>query len=315
MTRKNDWNLKDVPDQTGRMAIVTGANSGIGFEAAKALAHKGARVILACRSRERGEEAVAKIQAESPAGSVELELLDLGALASIEAFAARLPQTAPRFDLLILNAGVMIPPASRTADGFELQLGTNHLGHFALTARLLQALEPAPGARVVVVSSIAHNFGKIRFDDLHFSRGYRAWLAYGQSKLANLLFMDELNRRLQAAGSAVIATAAHPGWTQTELQRNSLSARLFGPLLAMKTPDGALPTLRAAVDPRARPGDYFGPDGFQEMRGLPALARRAPHSLDADVARRLWTVSAELTGVDLPAAASHKAPAPATAVA
>ncbi len=315
MTSRNHWNLNDVPDQTGRVAIVTGANSGIGFEAAKALAHKGARVILACRSRERGDAAVASIRAGSPKGSAELELLDLGNLAAVQAFAERLPKAAPRFDLLILNAGVMIPPASQTDDGFELQLGVNHLGHFALTARLLQTTEAAPGARVVVVSSIAHGFGRIRFDDLQFSRGYRAWPAYGQSKLANLLFMDELNRRLKAAGRPIIATAAHPGWTRTELQRNSLPARIFGPLLAMKSPDGALPTLRAAVDPEAKAGAYFGPDGFREFWGSPAPARRAKHSLDASVARRLWEVSAELTGVDFPVAACQKATPPAAGAA
>ncbi|MCB9787661.1 MAG: SDR family oxidoreductase [Deltaproteobacteria bacterium] len=297
MGRHNHWNLDDMPSQAGRVAIVTGANSGIGYEAAKALAHKGARVILACRSRERGEAALASIRAGSPSGTVELELLDLGDLSSVRAFAERLPQTAPRFDLLILNAGVMVPPASTTSDGFEMQLGVNHLGHFALTGLLLESLEAAPGARIVVVSSLAHKMGSIHFDDLHFTRGYRAWPAYGQSKLANLLFLDELNRRLQAAGSPIVATAAHPGWTRTELQRNSLSARVFGPLLAMETARGALPTLRAALDPDAEAGAYFGPDGPFEVRGAPAPASRTRKSRDRDTARRLWEVSEQLTGV------------------
>jgi NAD(P)-dependent dehydrogenase (short-subunit alcohol dehydrogenase family) len=299
------WTADDVPDQTGRKVIVTGANTGIGLEAARVLAHKGAHVTLACRSMEKGQAAVTRILSETPDARVALERLDLSDLGDIAAFSERYAAGADRLDLLILNAGVMVPPASRTAQGFELQLGVNHLGHFVLTAQLLPLVRATEGSRVVVVSSTAARLGEIRFDDLNFEkRGYSPWPAYGQSKLANQLFVRELQRRLRAAGSSVLVTAAHPGWTATDLQRTSNLASFFNPFFAMKPPQGALPTLRAATDPNASGGDYFGPDGLSQMRGYPTRVPMVKQAMDDSVAARLWQVSEELTGVryDLPPA-------------
>jgi NAD(P)-dependent dehydrogenase (short-subunit alcohol dehydrogenase family) len=234
-----------------------------------------------------------------------LERLDLSDLRDIEAFAARFKDQHERLDLLILNAGVMVPPESKTAQGFELQFGVNHLGHFALTGALLPLVMATESSRVVVVSSTAATRGTMHFDDLHFEkRGYAPWQAYGQSKLANQLFALELQRRLRAAGSSVLVTAAHPGWTATELQRTSTLARFLNRFLAMKPPQGALPTLRAAIDPEAVGGDYYGPDGFLQWRGYPKRIDMVEKARDADVAARLWDISEELTGVryDLPAA-------------
>lgn len=292
------WTFDDIPDQSGRSVIVTGANSGIGFETARALAHKGARVVLACRSLDRGREAMEKIVAETAEAEVTVEQLDLADLRNVEDFAERYETGHDWLDLLILNAGVMVPPASKTAQGFELQFGVNHLGHFALTGALLPLLRATEGARVVVVSSTAAKIGTMRFDDLHFEkRGYSPWPAYGQSKLANQLFVRELQRRLQAAGSSVLVTAAHPGWTMTNLQRTSGMASFFSPFFGMKPPQGALPTLRAATDPRATGGDYYGPDGLFEMRGYPKRVEMARQAKNDSDAARLWEISEELTGV------------------
>ncbi|HEX4352598.1 MAG TPA: oxidoreductase, partial [Polyangiales bacterium] len=241
----NRWTFADIPDQTGRTAIVTGANTGIGRETARMLALKGANVILACRNADKGQAAIASILAEKPAGRVSVETLDLSDLESVAAFANDFRSRHDRLDLLIENAGVMVPPLGRTRQGFELQFGTNHLGHFALAGRLLPLIERTTGSRIVVVSSTAQNFGKIDLSDLNWeSRRYSAWLAYGQSKLANILFTLELSRRLSARGSSVRVTAAHPGYTATDLQRTAGVVRYLNPLLAMKPADGALPTLR-----------------------------------------------------------------------
>ena len=292
------WTFESIPDQTGRRAIVTGANTGIGYEAAKALALKGAEVTLACRSADKGREALDRLKAQDPPGGAALESLDLADLGSVEAFADRYLQANDKLDLLILNAGVMVPPQSTTAQGFELQFGVNHLAHFALTGRLLPLLQKTDGARVVVLSSTAASFGAMDFDDLNWqSRRYVAWPAYGQSKLANQLFALELQRRLRAAGSAVVVTAAHPGWTATDLQRTSTMASLFNPIIAMKPPQGALPTLRAATDPAAEGGDYYGPDKLMQMRGYPIKVDMPKHALEAEDASRLWEVSEEMTGV------------------
>jgi NAD(P)-dependent dehydrogenase (short-subunit alcohol dehydrogenase family) len=304
------WTFADIPDQTGRIAIVTGANTGIGLETARMLALKGAHVVLACRSPEKGRAALDQILMDRPSGKVVLEALDLSDLESVAAFATRFAAQHTRLDLLINNAGVMAPPLGRTRQGFELQLGTNHLGHFALTARLLPLLARTPGARVVVVSSTAQSFGRIDFDDLNWEkRSYSGWRSYGQSKLANSLFALELQRRLAAAGSGVIVTSAHPGWTATDLQRTSWFARVMNPLLAMKPPAGALPTLRAATDPTAAGGSYWGPSRFREMNGPPALARIPKDAQDEYVAARLFDESERLTGVSfsLPAASSTRA--------
>lgn len=299
------WTFDDIPDQSGRKVIVTGANTGIGFETAKALAARGAEAVLACRSAPRGQEAVDRILKELPNASARLEHLDLSDLEDVKAFAARFVERNDRLDLLILNAGVMVPPEGRTKQGFELQFGVNHLGHFALAGALLPLLQRTEGSRVVVVSSTAALRGAIDFDDLNFDkRRYAPWPAYGQSKLANQLFARELQRRLRAAGSPVLVTAAHPGWTRTDLQRTSAAASFLNPFVGMKPPQGALSTLRAATDAMATEGDYYGPDGFLQMRGYPVRIDMVKQARDAAVARRLWEVSEELTGVhyELPSA-------------
>ena len=283
-----------IPDISGRTVIVTGANSGIGRAAGAALAGAGAHVVLAVRNTDKGEAAAAAMP-----GKTEVRRLDLASLASIHEFAEGY---TGEIDILINNAGVMIPPLTRTADGFELQFGTNHLGHFALTNLLLEQIT----GRVVSVASGAHKAGRIDFDDLNWERkGYKAVSAYGQSKLANLLFTSELQRRLSEAGSAVIATAAHPGYAATNLQFHSgkrggdtlmgVANRVF----AQSEQDGARPTIYAAVEDV--PGDsYAGPSGLMEMRGAPKLVGRSKAAKDSDVARRLWEVSEDLTGVSFP---------------
>jgi len=292
------WTFADIPDQTDRTAIVTGANTGIGLETARMLALKGANVVLACRNLEKGKVAVEHVQSARPRGSATLAALDLSDLDSVAAFAAAFAASHERLDLLVANAGVMVPPFGRTKQGFELQLGTNHLGHFALVGLLLPLVLRTEGARIVVVSSTAQNIGRIDRDDLNWERRpYRPWAAYGQSKLANQLFALELHRRLSAAGSRVRVTSAHPGFTATDLQRTSLAARLFNPIFGMRPADGALPTLRAATDPAAASGSYWGPRGLFEMRGPPAPARISASALDPSTAAWLWDESAKLTGV------------------
>ncbi|MFC8529288.1 oxidoreductase [Nocardia sp. NPDC057227] len=294
------WTTADIPDQTGRTAIVTGANSGLGFETAAALAAEGARVVLAVRDLDRGRAAAERIVAATPAARVELQRLDLGALADVRAAAEEIRAAHPRIDLLVNNAGVMYPPKQQTADGFELQFGTNHLGHFALTGLLLEHLLSVPGSRVVTISSVGHRLrAAIHFDDLNLDRKYTRMEAYGQSKLANLLFTYELQRRLTAAGQDAAALAAHPGGSNTELGRH-LPAVIRVPgmrLLSQSAAMGALPTLRAATDPAARGGQYYGPGGPGGLRGYPVLAESSKQSHDTEIARRLWEVSEELTGV------------------
>jgi NAD(P)-dependent dehydrogenase (short-subunit alcohol dehydrogenase family) len=298
------WTFDDIPDQTGRTAIVTGANTGLGLETARMLALKGANVVLACRNLDKGKAALARIQSEHPRGTATLATLDLSDLDQIAAFAAEFSASHERLDLLINNAGVMVPPLGRTKQGFELQFGTNHLGHFALTGRLLPLLQRTPGARVVVVASTAQRAGRINLDDLNWERrSYRAWPAYGQSKLANMMFALELQRRLAASGSQVRATAAHPGWTATDLQRTTGFVRLLNPLFAMKPVDGAMPTLRAATDPSAQGGSYWGPAGLLEVSGPPVPARIPGPAQNEAVAAKLWEISESLTGVAFPLAA------------
>jgi NAD(P)-dependent dehydrogenase (short-subunit alcohol dehydrogenase family) len=299
------WTAADIPDQTGRTAVITGANTGLGYETAAALAGRGARVVLGVRNLEKGRQAVARIAAATPGAEVELQELDLTSLESVRAAAAQLRSGHDRIDLLINNAGVMHTPKSTTKDGFELQFGTNHLGHFAFTGLVLDRLLPVAGSRVVTVSSIGHRIrAAIHFDDLQWDRRYSRVGAYGQSKLANLLFTYELQRRLAPHGTT-IAVAAHPGGSNTELMRNlprpitAASALLVEPL--MQGADlGALPTLRAATDPGVLGGQYFGPDGFQEIRGYPKVVASSGQSHDVELQRRLWAVSEELTGVVYP---------------
>ncbi len=295
---RGSWTSADIPDQSGRVAIVTGANSGIGFETARELARKGASVVLACRSEERGNEARDRIRAEQPDADVRVMKLDLADLDQVREYAAAFRTEFDRLDLLINNAGVMVPPEGRTQQGSELQFGINHIGHFALTGLLLDLLLATPGARVVTVSSQAHRQGKMDFDDLDFERrGYQAAAAYGQSKLANLLFTFELDRRLAAAGADVTVAAAHPGWTVTNLQRHSRLIGMLNPIFGMNQAKGALPTLRAATAPDVRGGDYFGPGGFYEMRGYPKRVGTTSAAESEEDAARLWAVSEERTGV------------------
>jgi NAD(P)-dependent dehydrogenase (short-subunit alcohol dehydrogenase family) len=298
------WTTADIPDQTGRTAVITGANTGLGYETATALAAKGAHVVLAVRNLEKGKAAADLISARTPGASVALQELDLTSLDSIRAAVDQLRGDYDSIDLLINNAGVMMTPKSTTKDGFELQFGTNHLGHFTFTNLLLDRVLAAPGSRIVTVSSVGHRFARrgIRFDDLQWENSYSRVGAYGQAKLANLMFTYELQRRLQ--GTNTIAVAAHPGGSNTELMRNLPAAiRGLGSLLSplFQGPDmGALPTLRAATDPGVLGGQYFGPDGFGEQRGYPKVVASSEVSHDADAQRRLWAVSEELTSVMSP---------------
>jgi NAD(P)-dependent dehydrogenase (short-subunit alcohol dehydrogenase family) len=294
------WTEQHIPDQHGRVAIVTGANTGLGFETARALAARGAHVVLAVRNVEKGRQAAARID-----GHVDVQVLDLTSLASIRSAAAELRAAHPRIDLLINNAGVMHTPRETTVDGFELQFATNHLGHFALTGLLLDRLLPVPSSRVVTVSSTGHRIrAAIHFDDLQWERSYSRVGAYGQAKLANLMFTYELNRRLAARGTTS-AVAAHPGVSDTDLMRNAPAAvrvpvNLLAPLLLQKPAMGALPTLRAATDPAVRGGEYYGPGNRGETRGYPRRVESSPESHEEAVQRRLWAVSEELTGVTFP---------------
>jgi NAD(P)-dependent dehydrogenase (short-subunit alcohol dehydrogenase family) len=299
------WTVSDIPSQAGRSAVVTGPG-GLGYETGLALARAGAEVILAGRNPERGGAAVKAIKAAAPQADVRFEPLDLASLASVEAFAARLLAARTGLDLLINNAGVMAPPRRTiTRDGFELQLGTNYLGHFALTARLLPLLRQGRDARVISLSSIAHRSGKIHFDDLQFERRYQAWPAYQQSKLAMLMFALELQRRSDANGWGLKSIAAHPGFARTELiAKGPGGGGPFGLFVSLLTPafshsaaDGALPTLLAATAPNAVKGGYYGPAGFYEMKGPPKPAQIMPQAKDAAAAKRLWEVSEALTKV------------------
>jgi NAD(P)-dependent dehydrogenase (short-subunit alcohol dehydrogenase family) len=291
------WTFDDIPDQTGRTAIVTGANSGIGYETALALARKGAHVVLACRSRERGEEALGQIEAARPAGSAELMELDLASLDSVRAFATAFSAAHDRLDLLINNAGLMVPPEGTTAEGFELQFGVNVVGHFALTGLLLDRLTATTGSRVVTVSSLAHRQGQIDFANLRGEKDYKPMREYMQSKLGDLVFALELQKRLAEAGHDTISVAAHPGLTQTDLQRHSGLWSLVTKLWSNDAATGALPTLYAATAPGAEPGGYYGPRGFYEMKGHPAPAEVMPQARDRQTAERLWHEAEEATGV------------------
>jgi NAD(P)-dependent dehydrogenase (short-subunit alcohol dehydrogenase family) len=305
------WTANDIPDLSGRAALVTGANSGLGYHTALELARHGAEVFLACRSRPKAEAAAAAIRAEVPGAALELLALDLAELASVRAAAGDFAKRREALHLLVNNAGVMALPALRTADGFERQFGVNHLGHFALTGLLIDLLARAGGARVVIVSSLMHRFGRLRFDDLHAERrSYGRWGAYCQSKLANLLFALELDRRLRAASIDVVAAAAHPGYAATELQ--GAGARIEGSrfkawfmrvgnaLLGQPAAQGALPTLYAATASDVRGGDFFGPRGFAALRGAPGRAAASARARDLEAAARLWAASAEATGVAFP---------------
>ena len=303
------WTTDEIPDLTGRRAVVTGATSGLGEVTAVELARHGAHVVLTARDAARGAEAASRVRDAAPGASVEVGALDLADLSSVRAFATRVVdgEDGEPLDLLVNNAGVMAVPARRTVDGFELQLATNHLGPFALTGLLLPALLRRPGARVVTVSSFVHRFGALRLDDLMSELSYDPWQAYYRSKLANLLFMRELARRASAAGVDLVSTAAHPGWARTNLQyvgprttgrRGGVAvARAANAVLGQSAATGALPQLRAATDPTVRGGDYLGPRGLGEQRGLPRRVGMSRAARDDQAARSLWAASERLTGV------------------
>ncbi|MQY23141.1 SDR family NAD(P)-dependent oxidoreductase [Nocardia macrotermitis] len=301
----NKWSESDIPAQNDRIAVVTGANTGLGFETARALAAHGASVVLAVRDVEKGKQAAARIADVAPGARVSVQQLDLTSLESISTAAKELHATHPKIDLLINNAGVMHTPHQTTKDGFELQFGTNHLGHFALTGRLLDMMLPTPGSRVVTVSSNGHRIrAAIHFDDLQWERSYSRIEAYGQAKLANLMFTYELQRRLARNGET-IAAAAHPGGANTDLMRNLPAPLRFltpivVPLITQSAAMGALPTLRAATDPGVLGGQYYGPEGLFQNQGHPRLVASSPQSHDLETQQRLWTVSEELTGVSFP---------------
>ena len=293
----SNWTAENIPDLTGKIAIVTGASSGIGYETARALAHKGATVSLACRNKNKGETAAQQIGQEYPEAKTDLMQLDLSDLASIHGCADEFTGRHDRLDMLINNAGIMATPFGKTADGFELQFGTNHLGHFALTGLLCDLIMRTPQARVITVSSGGHRFGKMNFDNLNAEKGYDRQGAYAQSKLANLLFTYELQSRFEGAGVDTIAVAAHPGWTATNLQTHWRAIRMLNPLIAQQPKMGALPTLYAATARDVHGGDYYGPGGWQELRGYPTRVQSSARSHDTAVATKLWIVSEELTGV------------------
>lgn len=302
---KENWTTEFIPDLSGKVIIVTGGNSGLGYWSVKAFAENGAEVILASRSKENGEKAKAEILNEVPKGNIKVAELDLTDLKSVRRFAENFQQNYSRLDVLLNNAGIMTTPYFTTKDGFEGQVGTNHLGHFALTGLLLPVIQKTPGSRVVNVSSMAHKQGKMDFSNLLFEngKGYSPMKAYGRSKLANLLFTYELQRFFEANNINSISVAAHPGVSQTNLARHledKLLFKILYPLFKVMTQDaekGALPQIRASVDPHVKAGEYYGPSGFNEMKGQPVKVQSNSASHNAEDARKLWEVSEELTGV------------------
>ncbi len=293
-----NWSADDIPDQNGRVMIVTGSTSGLGREAARVLAGKNASVTIAARNLEKAEGVADAIRGEFNAADISVRELDLSDLESVARFAESFSRDKDRLDVLINNAGIMMCPYSKTKDGFEIQFGTNHLGHFALSGRLLPLLKSTEGSRIVNLASIAHKGGNLDFSDLNWEkRKYRTMQAYGDSKLANLYFTYELARKLDGDGGNPLVTAAHPGWTETELQRHSGLAGFLNRFFAQGVDMGTLPTLRAAMDDQAKPGDYFGPNRFFEMHGPPVKAKSNRRSHDVSAARELWKQSEEMTGV------------------
>lgn len=291
----------NMPNQAGKTFIVTGANAGLGYETALALAQKDARVVLACRSEAKAQKAKSKILRSAPNADLHIELVDLTDLDSVKRFSDNFQTKFEKLDVLINNAGVMVPPYTQTSDGFELQMGANYFGHFLLTGRLLDVLKKTEDSRIVTLSSLAHLQGSINFDDLHWEESYSKMKAYQQSKLACLIFTLELQRRLEAAKAGPISVAAHPGVSPTELVRHvpNLLVYVLTPLFLMvshKPAKGALPTLLAAVEKGVQGGDYYGPTGYNEMKGKPGTAKIASHAKDEEIAKRLWDISEKLTG-------------------
>jgi NAD(P)-dependent dehydrogenase (short-subunit alcohol dehydrogenase family) len=304
------WTVDKISSQAGRVAVITGANSGIGYQAALELARHGAHVVMACRSAAKGQAALERLHREAPGCSAEVAELDMASLASIRKFATEFAARGIALDLLINNAGVMaLPKREVTVDGFERQFGTNHLGHFALTGLLIPALLKAAAPRVVTVSSLAHRNGKIDFENLQGEKKYVPWDAYNTSKLANLMFALELDRRARAAGSVLVSVPVHPGVSMTSIFENgtgtkdpkAIIVKLLAPILFQSDEAGALPTLYGATSPDAKGGEYIGPDGFMGFKGSPTVEQPKPQALDKDVAAKLWAVSEQLTGVTYPA--------------
>lgn len=291
------WDSGNIADQKGKVVIITGSSSGLGYEAAKALANKNATVIVAVRSKKKGDIAVAEIKAQNPNADIQVMLVDLSDLVSVNTFAELFKAKYNQLDLLINNAGVMNPPYTKTKDGFELQFGTNHLGHFALTGHLIDLIKKTPGSRIVNVASTAHKIGKLNFDDLNWeTRPYKKMQSYADSKLANLYFTKELQRRLGKESSSVVVTSAHPGAASTGVARHSLFFRFLS-MFVQDSKMGSLPTLYAAVDTKVQGNDYIGPGGFGEFGGYPKKVQPAANAKKEDVAQRLWEVSEKMTGV------------------
>jgi NAD(P)-dependent dehydrogenase (short-subunit alcohol dehydrogenase family) len=300
MSTNNHWTTQNIPDLTGKKTIVTGANSGIGYEAARALAGKGATVIMACRTEAKGQAAAQKIRQESPEADIKVMPLDLASQSSVRGFAEAFLAEYDQLDILINNAGVMATPYKKTVDGFELQFGTNHLGHFALTGLMLDTLRKTENSRVVTVSSYAHLLGYINLNDLNGERFYFRWTAYCQSKLANLLFAYELQCKLSQSGAETISVGVHPGWTATNLQETTFMFRIMNPFVGQSPAMGALPTLYAATADDIEGGEYIGPDGFLGQRGYPHKVNPHRRARDEEIAQQLWELSEEMTGVSYP---------------
>lgn len=311
MAGSGKWTAAHMPSQAGKTVLVTGANSGIGYQAALELARHGAHVLLGCRSEGKGQAALERLKREVPGASVEIALVDIASLSSIRTFASQYVSRGGTLDILVNNAGVMAVPARElTSDGFERQFGTNHLGHFALTGLLMPALSKSVAPRVVTVASLAHRDGKIELDNLQSERSYKPWDAYNNSKLANILFAKELDRRMREAGSPLLSVAVHPGVSKTGITETGPGSntkdlkvrmvKLLGPLLMQNDAMGALPTEYAATSPDVHGGEYIGPDGMGEIKGYPKVVQPRPQALDEASGKQLWSASERLTGVVFP---------------
>lgn len=295
---KSTWDVQNIPSQSGKVVVITGATSGLGKEASKVLASKGATIILAVRNTKKAEGVTHEIIKQFPDSKLDIKKLELNSLKSIQSFSEAIKSNHDRLDILINNAGVMACPFSKTVDGFEIQMGVNHLGHFALTGHLMPLLKKTSDARIVATSSIAHKQGNINFNDINWAkRKYKTSQAYCDSKIANLYFAFELVKKLKGQNDAPIVTIAHPGWTTTELQRHASIFRILNPVFSQKVDQGVLPTLRAAIDPNASSGDFYGPAGFMEMKGHPIKVTPNKRSRDESKAKQLWKISEEMTGV------------------
>lgn len=294
---RTKWTHEEIADQSGKVVLITGANSGTGYEAAREMARKNAIVIMAVRNMEKGNQAAAHIKKELPKAKLQVMKLDLSSLKSVKKFAAEFIAAYDKLDILFNNAGVMVPPYLKTEDGFELQFGTNHLGHFALTGLLIDLLLKTKNSRIVTMSSMAHKAGKVNFDDLHREKKYNKMETYGQSKVANLLFTYELQRKLEKIGSQTIAVAAHPGWAATNLGQHSKMFTVVAPIFGQSSLQGAWPMLYAATVPDIKGGDYYGPSGFMEIKGHPKKVVSNSYSHDEKLAERLWKTSVNLTGM------------------